>query len=74
MPALPTRAISGIMRCNKPQPYSVTSTYPRSANVFEREYHMAQMSRFGCNLSRPAEFVGLERLALYRKLKALGIN
>jgi two-component system nitrogen regulation response regulator NtrX len=42
--------------------------------VFEREYLMAQISRFGGNISRTAEFVGMERSALHRKLKALGIG
>lgn len=42
--------------------------------VFEREYLRAQISRFGGNISRTAEFVGMERSALHRKLKALGIG
>jgi two-component system nitrogen regulation response regulator NtrX len=42
--------------------------------VFEREYLLAQISRFGGNISRTAEFVGMERSALHRKLKALGIS
>jgi two-component system, NtrC family, nitrogen regulation response regulator NtrX len=42
--------------------------------LFEREYLVAQISRFGGNISRTAEFVGMERSALHRKLKALGID
>jgi two-component system, NtrC family, nitrogen regulation response regulator NtrX len=42
--------------------------------VFEREYLLAQINRFGGNISRTAEFVGMERSALHRKLKALGIG
>ena len=42
--------------------------------VFEREYLVAQISRFGGNISRTAEFVGMERSALHRKLKSLGIG
>ena len=42
--------------------------------VFEREYLMAQVSRFGGNISRTAEFIGMERSALHRKLKSLGID
>ncbi len=42
--------------------------------VFEREYLIAQISRFGGNISRTAEFVGMERSALHRKLKALGVE
>ena len=42
--------------------------------MFEREYLVAQINRFGGNISRTAEFVGMERSALHRKLKALGIG
>ncbi len=42
--------------------------------IFEREYLMAQINRFGGNISRTAEFVGMERSALHRKLRALGIS
>ncbi len=42
--------------------------------VFEREYLMAQINRFGGNISRTASFVGMERSALHRKLKALGVS
>ncbi len=42
--------------------------------MFEREYLVAQINRFGGNISRTAEFVGMERSALHRKLKALGIS
>ena len=42
--------------------------------IFEREYLLAQINRFGGNISRTAEFVGMERSALHRKLKALGMD
>ena len=42
--------------------------------VFEREYLGAQITRFGGNISKTAEFVGMERSALHRKLKSLGIQ
>src|SRR3954453_7723384 len=41
--------------------------------VFEREYLIAQVTRFGGNISRTAAFVGMERSALHRKLKSLGV-
>jgi two-component system nitrogen regulation response regulator NtrX len=41
--------------------------------VFEREYLLAQVTRFGGNISRTAAFVGMERSALHRKLKSLGV-
>jgi two-component system nitrogen regulation response regulator NtrX len=42
--------------------------------VFEREYLLAQVTRFGGNISRTATFVGMERSALHRKLKSLGLH
>ena len=42
--------------------------------IFEREYLKAQVDRFGGNISRTAEFVGMERSALHRKLKSLGVG
>ena len=42
--------------------------------LFEREYLMTQIHRFGGNISRTATFVGMERSALHRKLKSLGVG
>jgi two-component system nitrogen regulation response regulator NtrX len=42
--------------------------------VFEREYLHAQIMRFGGNISRTAAFIGMERSALHRKLKSLGVG
>ena len=42
--------------------------------VFEREYLAAQIVRFGGNVSRTAAFIGMERSALHRKLKSLGLG
>ncbi len=42
--------------------------------IFEKEYLMAQISRLGGNISRTAEFIGMERSALHRKLKSLGVG
>ncbi|MBY7649623.1 MAG: sigma-54-dependent Fis family transcriptional regulator [Candidatus Liberibacter europaeus] len=41
--------------------------------AFEKNYLMAQINRFGGNVSRTAGFVGMERSALHRKLKSLGL-
>jgi len=41
--------------------------------MFERDYLIAQINRFGGNISRTAEFIGMERSALHRKLKSLGV-
>ncbi|PWR23785.1 sigma-54-dependent transcriptional regulator [Zavarzinia compransoris] len=42
--------------------------------AFERDYLLAQVARFGNNISRTATFIGMERSALHRKLKSLGIT
>jgi two-component system nitrogen regulation response regulator NtrX len=41
---------------------------------FEREYLNVQITRFGGNISRTAAFIGMERSALHRKLKSLGVE
>ena len=41
--------------------------------MFEREYLLTQINRFGGNISRTAGFVGMERSALHRKLKSLNV-
>lgn len=41
--------------------------------MFEREYLLTQINRFGGNVSRTATFVGMERSALHRKLKSLNV-
>ncbi|MFN7174463.1 MAG: helix-turn-helix domain-containing protein, partial [Thermaurantiacus tibetensis] len=42
--------------------------------AFEREYLRVQIRRFSGNISRTAAFIGMERSALHRKLKALGLT
>ncbi|WP_324754745.1 sigma-54 dependent transcriptional regulator [Roseovarius sp. Pro17] len=51
------------------------STMPlrEAREAFEREYLLTQINRYGGNISRTAEFVGMERSALHRKLKSLGV-
>jgi two-component system nitrogen regulation response regulator NtrX len=55
---------------------SMVATLPlrEAREVFEREYLIAQINRFGGNISRTAHFVGMERSALHRKLKSLGVT
>ena len=43
-------------------------------DAFERDYITAQLSRFGGNISRTSTFIGMERSALHRKIKMLGLN
>ena len=42
--------------------------------TFEKEYLTSQLNKFGGNISKTAKFVGMERSALYRKLKMLGVK
>jgi two-component system nitrogen regulation response regulator NtrX len=42
--------------------------------IFEREYLLSQVNRFGGNISKTALFIGMERSALHRKLKSLGVQ
>ena len=43
-------------------------------DLFETQYLQAQLLRFGGNISRTAAFIGMERSALHRKLKSLGVS
>ena len=52
----------------------VTLPLREARERFERDYLVAQISRFGGNISRTASFVGMERSALHRKLKSLDIK
>ena len=68
---------------NEPKPEAETTlsftgtiaTLPlrEARELFEREYLLTQINRFGGNISRTASFVGMERSALHRKLKSLGV-
>ena len=51
----------------------VTLPLREARELFEREYLLTQIQRFGGNISRTASFVGMERSALHRKLKSLGV-
>ena len=43
-------------------------------NEFEKEYLMSQIKRFNGNMTRVSDFTGMERTALYRKIKSLNIK
>ncbi len=55
------------------QTHVMTLPLREARELFEREYLVAQINRFGGNISKTAEFVGMERSALHRKLKTLGL-
>ena len=51
----------------------MTMPLREAREAFEREYLKAHIARFGGNISRTAAFIGMERSALHRKLKLLGV-
>ncbi|GGA53158.1 sigma-54-dependent Fis family transcriptional regulator [Nitratireductor aestuarii] len=63
MPKVPTQSDQHIMAL----------PLREAREMFEKEYLLAQINRFGGNISRTAEFIGMERSALHRKLKSLGV-
>jgi two-component system nitrogen regulation response regulator NtrX len=54
--------------------FVISLTLREAREIFERDYLLAQINRFGGNISRTATFVGMERSALHRKLKSLGVG
>jgi len=58
--------------------FSVTETLSvplrEARESFEKEYLVSQIKKFGGNISKTAKFVGMERSALHRKLKILGVK
>lgn len=58
---------------NEDESHVMTLPLREARELFEREYLVAQINRFGGNISKTAEFVGMERSALHRKLKTLGL-
>jgi len=58
--------------------FSVTDTLTvplrEARESFEKEYLVSQLKKFGGNISKTAKFVGMERSALHRKLKLLGVK
>jgi two-component system nitrogen regulation response regulator NtrX len=73
---LPTDINSDTPQILKLQRSDEIMTLPlrEAREMFEREYLMAQVVRYGGNISRTADFVGMERSALHRKLKSLGVS
>ena len=58
--------------------FSVTDTLSiplrEARESFEKEYLISQLKKFSGNISKTAKFVGMERSALHRKLKILGVK
>ncbi len=58
--------------------FSVTETLTvplkEARESFEKQYLVSQLKKFGGNISKTANFIGMERSALHRKLKLLGVK
>jgi two-component system nitrogen regulation response regulator NtrX len=74
--ALPPEIVSAAPEMLRLDRSSEIMTLPlrEAREMFERQYLEAQLMRFGGNISRTANFVGMERSALHRKLKFLGVH
>lgn len=71
---LPPEVRSNVTMPSVSHPNIVVMPLREAREAFEREYLLAQVTRFGGNISKTAKFVGMERSALHRKLRALGVN
>jgi two-component system nitrogen regulation response regulator NtrX len=72
---LPEDASSALPQSGSGNGGAILLTLPlrEAREHFERDYLTAQINRFGGNISKTAEFIGMERSALHRKLKSLGV-
>ncbi|WP_019220415.1 sigma-54-dependent transcriptional regulator [Bartonella senegalensis] len=72
---LPSEVSDSLPRLQMDTDESIMDLPLREAReLFEKKYLEAQIGRLGGNISRTAEFIGMERSALHRKLKALGVS
>lgn len=71
---LPPELTKGDVVSNNVMEAAVTMPLRQARELFEKNYLTSQLSRFGGNVSRTADFVGMERSALHRKLKSLAVD
>ena len=66
------------LKSNKKEKFSINDNFSiplkKARENFEKEYLTSQLKRFSGNISKTAKFVGMERAALHRKLKMLGVK
>lgn len=74
--ALPPELIDANINVLRPELSNDIMSMPlrEAREMFEKQYLAAQINRFGGNISKTSNFVGMERSALHRKLKMLGIG
>ena len=70
---LPSEVVSGRISSDNGLPNLMGVPLREARENFEREYLRVQIKRFSGNISRTASFIGMERSALHRKLKLLGM-
>jgi two-component system nitrogen regulation response regulator NtrX len=70
---LPNEILSGRISSDNGMPSLMGVPLREARENFEREYLRVQIKRFSGNISRTANFIGMERSALHRKLKLLGM-
>ena len=73
LPAEVSQGAPALLNCD-PSADLMSLPLRDARDLFETQYLQAQLMRFGGNISRTAQFVGMERSALHRKLKQLGVN
>ena len=66
------------LKSNEKEKFSIKDNFSvplkKARENFEKEYLTSQLKKFGGNISKTAKFVGMERAALHRKLKILGVK
>ena len=66
------------LKSNEKEKFSINDNFSvplkKARENFEKEYLTSQLKKFGGNISKTAKFVGMERAALHRKLKILGVK
>lgn len=73
---LPPELMEQRTTLSRPEDGSAIMSMPlrEAREIFEKQYLLTQIARFGGNISKTASFIGMERSALHRKLKLLGIH
>ena len=66
------------LKTSEKDPFTISDTLSvplkEARENFEKEYLTTQLKKFGGNIAKTAKFVGMERSALHRKLKLLGVK
>ena len=70
---LPPEILSGRLQSDSQMSSMMGVPLREARESFEREYLKVQIRRFSGNISKTAAFIGMERSALHRKLKLLGM-